>query len=347
MKSLKYISIFAILLLALSCEFDENGRMPDSMTESCFPYLALDAETSSPFINTNSPDAYVLNGTINVIFEDIAFDKLEMVVVFDGDYEHPYTLLDNITSVPVDVTITVADLVGAIDELSSAADITIDDNFHIYVIPTTDGVASPPYQVLDGVVYNTVSASLYQNLTALGVTGTGDAEANITVMTVCELANGANDLAGSWTTGYDGWYWPSQITIDAVDETHVQVNGMAEYFIADFWGETVIDGGTFTMEVTPFGTVNIPRQYIYTTDYEGDPYDYEIAGSGFWENCGSTPVLMISYDIYYPGDAAGLAATYAAYLGYNYLYTEIALDGAAKIDFSTPLTSGFQKPAKK
>jgi hypothetical protein len=68
-------------------------------------------------------------------------------------------------------------------------------------------------------------------------------------------------------------------------------------FITEFWGEAIIDGGTFMMTWNVDGTVDIPRQYIYTTEYKGDPYDYEIKGSGTWDNCGSAPKLLINYDI--------------------------------------------------
>lgn len=74
------------------------------------------------------------------------------------------------------------------------------------------------------------------------------------------------------------------------------------------------------------GTVVIPRQYIYTTDYEGDPYDYEILGSGSWNSCGGTPTLTLEYDIYYPGEADGLAKVYSAYLNTPYLGGVFTLD---------------------
>jgi hypothetical protein len=77
----------------------------------------------------------------------------------------------------------------------------------------------------------------------------------------------------------------------------------------------VVAAGDFLMTVTGNGLIDIPRQYIYTTVYQGDQYDYEIKGSGKWENCGAKPKLIFTYDIYYPGDADGLAKTYAAYLG--------------------------------
>lgn len=99
-------------------------------------------------------------------------------------------------------------------------------------------------------------------------------------------------------------------------------------FVGDFWGEAVIEGGTFLMTVNIDGTVSIPRQYIYTTEYDGDPYRYEVKGSGTWDNCGNEPTLLINYDIYYEGEADGLAKQYSSYLGgVAYLTADIALTG--------------------
>jgi hypothetical protein len=128
----------------------------------------------------------------------------------------------------------------------------------------------------------------------------------------CPLTNGAADLVGSWA-GDDAFY--SSIITTAVNGSDFEISGMADGFISDWWGEPVVSGGTCTMIVKGNGLVEIPRQYVFTTVYEGANYDYEIEGTGKWENCGAKPRLVITYDIYYPGDAKGLAATYSSYLG--------------------------------
>lgn len=165
---------------------------------------------------------------------------------------------------------------------------------------------------------------------------------NIKRIEFCPLANGVADLVGSWsgTDGQGDYTYSSQIKT-AVSGTKLAVSGMSVGFINDFWGEAVIAGGTFNMTVTGNGMVDIPRQYIYTTTYAGAPYDYEIKGSGKWTNCGAKPTLLINYDIYYPGDVKGLAATYASYLGgIGYLTANITLSGSTKsavIKDTTPL----------
>jgi hypothetical protein len=323
---LRYVSIIAaVLLISYSCELDTNGPMPNDIAETCFPYIDIDEDVTSPFINIAEPESYVCAGTIDAIFdENVPFDKLKLVVAMNGQYDKAGVITDDITSVPHDFSISTSDIVGALDQLSSAADITLEDLFKVYVIPTFDGVEYPPYQVLNGKSYNTVSASILQNLTAF--TGLSSADATISTMLVCALENGVDDLVGPWG-GADIWFWESQVITEKASETSLSVYGMSFGLMQEWWGETIIEGGTFEMTVTDFGTVEIPRQYIYTTEYDGAPYRYEIAGSGFWNNCGETPTLSIQYDIYYEGDAAGLGASYGpAYLaGYPYLYAELSL----------------------
>lgn len=147
---------------------------------------------------------------------------------------------------------------------------------------------------------------------------------NVKRIEFCPLVNGAADLVGSWS-GDDAFYNSSITTV--LEGTDLEVSGMSNSFIADWWGEPVVSGGSCTMIVKGNGKVEIPRQYIYTTIYDGANYDYEIQGSGKWENCAGKPRLLITYDIYYPGDEKGLAATYSSYLdGATVLTADITLD---------------------
>lgn len=178
----------------------------------------------------------------------------------------------------------------------------------------------------------------------------------VATITVTETANGntSNELtytvnllkfrpieitgfSGSWT-GDDAWY-DGDVTIAVNTDGTLAVTGLSVGFIQNWWGEAVIAGGTITMTVNlENGTVAIARQYIYTTDWEGDPYDYEIEGVGLWDNTGASPTLTIEYDIYYPGDAVGLAATYSPdYLPTPYMTAALTL-GDAKRVYVTPST---------
>ena len=134
---------------------------------------------------------------------------------------------------------------------------------------------------------------------------------NLKRISFCPLINGAADLVGSWV-GSDATY-ASVITTAARTSGSVKISGMGAGFMVDFWGERVVAQGDVIMTVAVNGFVDIPRQYAFTTDV--DDSNYEIKGSGKWTNCGAKPTLVITYDIYYPGDADGIAKQYAGYLG--------------------------------
>ncbi|HOO98362.1 MAG TPA: hypothetical protein PLV06_12910 [Bacteroidales bacterium] len=141
----------------------------------------------------------------------------------------------------------------------------------------------------------------------------------------CPLTNGVADLVGTWT-GDDAWY-ESLITTEANGTTGLKVSHMNEWFMQDWWGEEITAGGTIEMTVNIDGTVVIPRQYIFTTLYDGDPYDYEIDGSGTWDNCGASPAMVIIYNVYYEGENECFAAPYSpTYLPTTYFTADIELD---------------------
>ena len=129
----------------------------------------------------------------------------------------------------------------------------------------------------------------------------------VTVKKYCALANGVADLVGNWT-GDDAGY--ESIITTEVNGSKLTVAGMSVGIITGWWGEVILEGGTFLLTVNEDGTVDIPRQYIYTTEYDGAPYRYEIMGNGTWDNCTATPSLLITYDIYYEGDASGIGVDY-------------------------------------
>lgn len=140
----------------------------------------------------------------------------------------------------------------------------------------------------------------------------------LTIQKKCSLS-GIQDLVGNYsvTTDNDGYENNISTTANAND---LIVNGLGQDFITYFWSETVTAGGSCTMSVDQeTGNLVIPRQYIFTTNYNGTLYDYEIEGTGTWGNCGNSPTLTITYDIYYPGDSDGLAKTYSSYLPGPYL----------------------------
>lgn len=106
-------------------------------------------------------------------------------------------------------------------------------------------------------------------------------------------------FVGNWvgTDGMDltGYFFDSEVVISDATATTVKVSGLNAGWIATVWGETITDGGTITMIIGDDGTATIEDQYIFTTDYDGDPYVYHISGTAVWDNCGGSPTMTISY----------------------------------------------------
>ena len=134
------------------------------------------------------------------------------------------------------------------------------------------------------------------------------------------------NYAGNWSvkTPYHNGL-QNDFTAEVTDDT-LFIDGIGQAFILNFWGETPTTSAPVEITLNSDGTVSIARQYVYTADYNGGLYDYEIEGSGTWNACGDKNILDLVYDIYYPGDANGIAKTYAAYLNYPYIGGTFTLD---------------------
>lgn len=134
------------------------------------------------------------------------------------------------------------------------------------------------------------------------------------------------NYAGNWSvkTPYHNGL-QNDFTAEVTDDT-LFIDGIGQAFILNFWGETPTTSAPVEITLNSDGTVSIARQYVYTADYNGGLYDYEIEGSGTWNACGDKNILDLVYDIYYPGDADGIAKTYAAYLNYPYIGGTFTLD---------------------
>ncbi|WP_435050672.1 hypothetical protein [Formosa sp. S-31] len=142
---------------------------------------------------------------------------------------------------------------------------------------------------------------------------------SVDVQKKCPL-DGIEALAGTYAVTFNASGYDNGFTATVNDDSSLVIDGLSQDFITYFWAEPVVSGGKFTMNVNlETGAIEIPRQYIYTTTYEGAEYQYEIEGSGKWSNCGNKPTMTLEYDIYYPGDSEGLGETYSGYLTNGYL----------------------------
>lgn len=280
-KHLTYITLAGVLLV--SCDWDPNS------------FEAL----------SDSPDP---NATYYVQFKD-ASKSLESGVSESGELvDIETTILIGMLGMPQSEAITVSlalDPASTIDESMyelSSTSITIPaGSAGGSVTLTTNTELMPVGETLNFIM----------NVDAGANTATAGTQLTYELLRIafCPLENGAADLAGTYSATSDINGYTDAIAA-AVDGDNLMISGLGENFIANFWAEAVTSSVPISAEIAGNGGITIPRQYIYTTEYDGAPYDYEIAGTGKWTNCDDKPTLVIDYDIYYPGDEKGLAATY-------------------------------------
>jgi hypothetical protein len=115
-----------------------------------------------------------------------------------------------------------------------------------------------------------------------------------------------NDLAGTWR-GNDAFGYPTHV-VTSVDGDNFMLMGLNYEWIQDFWGEAIQEIVPVVVTMNPNGTLDIDRQYCFTTDWQGDAFRYEVSGTGKWDNCQKT--LYIEYEIYYEGEAESLCGGY-------------------------------------
>lgn len=136
---------------------------------------------------------------------------------------------------------------------------------------------------------------------------------NTNIQKKCPL-EGISDLVGSFSVTSGSTSLENDITTE-LDGENLKISNMGTTIMTGWWGEEITDGGTCIMNVgLTTGKLTIPRQYFMTTLYDGELSTYEIEGSGIWNNCGASPTLKITYDIYYAGDASGIGNDYAGVL---------------------------------
>lgn len=286
MKILKYSILILITIIISSCETKVESPL-GSKDIAIIPILTSPVNT---FRNGDFDNSTV---TFDVSLAEgdshnVEFAEVEVV------FNETSVIMNDIASFPYSFSSNATEVLQAlsVDESSVA----IGDNFIFYVITTNQGL-------------RTRSAAAIK----------------VPVIEFCPFTVGPSELIGKWV-GTD-WTAASDIELSASSEADKLVmTGISEAFMEGWWGETITERGTVLMTVNNDGTLSIPRQYIYTADYNGALSDYEIIGAGFWNNCGDKPHLDINYDIYYEGDGTGLAATYGSYLdGITYFTADIEL----------------------
>lgn len=101
------------------------------------------------------------------------------------------------------------------------------------------------------------------------------------------------------------YLYDAACTID-FDGTTYTIDGLNTAWIADFWAETITDSSPVVFTKTAAGAITIADQYIFTTDYNGNPYVYHISGTGQVNSCDGN--VTINYDLYNVTDDYSVAA---------------------------------------
>ncbi len=73
------------------------------------------------------------------------------------------------------------------------------------------------------------------------------------------------------------------------------IYGLNHGWMWDFWGEEVIVEGDVAFTIDSEGGITIPKQYCFTTLYDGAEYPYEISGTGTYDDSGEYPMMTITY----------------------------------------------------
>jgi hypothetical protein len=153
------------------------------------------------------------------------------------------------------------------------------------------------------------------------------------------------DLVGNWG-GTDGafpdYLYPANVDI-SMDAEQLKIIGLNYGWISDFWGETVTSATPVNITFNLDGTVDIPPQYYFTTDYLGNPYDYNIYGSGTWNNC--TGELHIEYEMDQDGFLCAAWCNANGYSDYPYFVADITLN-AKNLNLIKPVVEHFVKPVR-
>lgn len=207
-----FVLIAVLALVAVSCEKDENGPLPDEgMKDGALSYVVFQS-TSDELVDVTNPNAFQLDYSVGVLWEP-SYQKIQLVVVYTdaddiqypiGDYAKQYVLVDNITTVPVTGSITMADLVAAIDELGSSAEIKEGDAFHFFTVTyLNDGNIVRTYDRIGNLQrQRMVGTGLIDALSAVKGVTSPDVNVPVPCAFVIDHYTGTLNCLDTWWPGY-------------------------------------------------------------------------------------------------------------------------------------------------
>tara|TARA_B110000208_G_scaffold136024_1_gene164472 strand:- start:647 stop:1879 length:1233 start_codon:yes stop_codon:yes gene_type:complete len=199
----------------------------------------------------------------------------------DGAVAETYTLVAN---APDGVYYIVADFYDAMD-IPADLDITLTFD----QVGTMNNVTSTFPSAINT---NFNCANNFVTLTKITKVGTNYTLSDVGV-------NNIDSQAVSWggidTYDYyapDGW--DSKITT-GVDCGGKLIKGLNAEWMVNVWGESIESEALVYYTVDASGTITIPLQELFTTSWNGAPYDYQVSGTGTYDDSGDVPVIHLEY----------------------------------------------------
>jgi|GEM_PF-1989890 len=290
MKSIYYIIMILVGALLLNgCETDENGPMPDTFEEGGVAYMIMDASTSG-IILPGDLDAFIVKGSIGVMYEPV-YDKLVLMVAYNGDHTNAGVLVDNITAVPHNFTVDIDDVIAVLPQLNSRADIDFSDYFTFYVNTVIGGKVYPVYMNVGGKEIRTVGSGL---ISALRNIEDENAITDIRIDVPCEYV--VEDVTGNYraVSPPSDWNAAGSITITADPEDPYIL------YVSNLAGMEGLneDGGPLKMIVSPVDFSIVAEKTVLASSLAawGLPYtNYYYEGTGRLNTC--TGVYTMSFKI--------------------------------------------------
>jgi hypothetical protein len=269
MKKLVYIIISLVIgILLITCENEPDLREPE-LQDAVAPYMKL-TDNSSLYVDLLNLGSFNYEAVVDILFED-PFQKLTVVVVFNGDFENQHTMTDNITSVPQTVSYSLNDVIAAVPGLNAASDLVEGDYFNFFVNATMEDES-----VLAGYTDNgdlAYSSSMVNTLAGLKNGATFD----ISIPVPCPAT--IDDWPGMYDC-FDLNYASENTTAEIFLDVGV-TNGLKIYGMYSNYAEP----DTFRIVLNPANfTVSFPEQTI-SQDLWGYGPATAAAGGGTYNTC--------------------------------------------------------------
>ena len=277
-KHMKKIIAYSFLLFSIAavfsaCRKEDNPKIPGLEKFDWLPLIVKD-QTTNISIPGQNPTSFTGKFTIDKYFEaDVNPQKVDVVVIKNGDKTTVKTLKADVTSFPATVEVTGTQLTTLF------GNIVLGDNFTIGVDITTPGGKKFEAFPLVGNAY------------AAGIAAQPGASTTINYLSACTFNK--NSFNATYKVVTDEW-----ADFNANDPIEVKPGpGDNQISITAFPSPAYgTNRKAFLIDVNPTTyAVNIPEQVI--GDYTGAPPNATIRGTGTVNPCGDRITLAVTFKI--------------------------------------------------